>query len=345
LLRSATALAVSLLLLATSGAPPAAAAEPGLEQARADANALAAEVAAAQHDLAELEAEAATVTATASAATAKLQSLEAVVQDQAVERFIHGGGNATGTAALLLTGEEIGTATRAEALARSVSVDTAAVLEDYRATAEDLEAAEQRLAELRAATDEALIEVRSRADAAAAELERQVQVEAAEQAAVQARREAAAGSRGQASPVAPAPREVVAAAGTASGGFLCPVAGARAFTNDWGMARSGGRRHQGTDILSPRGTPVVASVSGVVRGHSSSLGGVSYYLEGDDGNTYFGTHLASLSGASGRVSQGTVLGSVGNSGNARGGPTHLHFEVHAGGGSPTNPYPLLSRAC
>jgi murein DD-endopeptidase MepM/ murein hydrolase activator NlpD len=123
------------------------------------------------------------------------------------------------------------------------------------------------------------------------------------------------------------------------------VAGSNAFSNDWGQPRSGGRRHQGTDILSPRGTPVVANVSGTARGHQSSAGGVSYYLEGDDGNTYFGTHLDSLSGASGRVAAGTVLGYVGNSGNARGGPTHLHFEIHPGGGSPVNPFPTLTRSC
>lgn len=154
-------------------------------------------------------------------------------------------------------------------------------------------------------------------------------------------------------PAAPAtraprtPRAPVAQASAPStgGGWLCPVQGARAYTNDWGMPRSGGRRHQGTDILSPMGTPVVASVSGSVRGHNSSLGGTSYYLTGDDGTTYYGTHLESLSGASGHVSAGTVLGYVGNSGNARGGPTHLHFEIHPGGGAPTNPYPTLRSHC
>ncbi|MDP9071829.1 MAG: M23 family metallopeptidase, partial [Actinomycetota bacterium] len=130
-----------------------------------------------------------------------------------------------------------------------------------------------------------------------------------------------------------------------SGEWVCPVQGPRAFSNDWGQPRSGGRRHQGNDILSPRGTPVVANVGGNVRPHSSGLGGISYYLSGNDGNTYFGTHLDRLSGASGRVSAGTVIGYVGNSGNARGGPTHLHFEIHPGGGAPVNPYPTVARYC
>jgi murein DD-endopeptidase MepM/ murein hydrolase activator NlpD len=336
LLRSAKALTLTLVLLAGTVALPGGAAGSELDDARAEANALAAEVAAAHDELTRLEEESATVSAQADATRAELVALEGVVQAQAVERFIHGGGGATGTAALLLTGEEISTATRAEALARSVTVDTVEVVERYREATDDLAAAEQRLEELRSRSDEAVAALQARSDAATAELERQEQLAAEQAAAAAAATSPGASARGGGAPVV---------LGIPSGGFLCPVAGSRAFTNDWGMARSGGRRHQGTDILSPRGTPVVASVGGTVRGHSSSLGGVSYYLEGDDGATYFGTHLDSLSGARGRVEQGTVLGYVGNSGNARGGPTHLHFEIHPGGGSPTNPYPTLSRSC
>lgn len=118
-----------------------------------------------------------------------------------------------------------------------------------------------------------------------------------------------------------------------------------AFTDDWGQPRSGGRRHEGTDILSPRGTPVVASVDGSVEMHQSTLGGNSFTLTGDDGTTYWGTHLDTLSGAAGRVAAGTVLGSVGNSGNAGGGPTHLHFELRPGGGGAVNPYPTVATGC
>ena len=67
----------------------------------------------------------------------------------------------------------------------------------------------------------------------------------------------------------------------AIGDCLCRVQGPRAFSNDFGNPRGGGRRrHQGNDILAPRGTPIVAPVSGTVRRHDNRLGGISFYLTG-----------------------------------------------------------------
>ena len=97
--------------------------------------------------------------------------------------------------------------------------------------------------------------------------------------------------------------------------------------------------------MASRGTPVVANVSGSVRPHNSGLGGISYYLSGSDGNTYFGTHLDRLSGVSGPVQAGTVIGYVGSTGNAPESAPHLHFEMHPGGGGPVNPYPTLRKYC
>jgi peptidoglycan LD-endopeptidase LytH len=127
----------------------------------------------------------------------------------------------------------------------------------------------------------------------------------------------------------------------------CPVdGGGLNFTDTWGAARSGGRTHKGTDMMSDHGTPTVAPVSGDVEHRGTSLGGLSWYVYGDDGNTYYGTHLSSYENeGAGHVERGTVIGYVGSSGNASADAPHLHFEFHPGGGSPINPYPRLVDAC
>lgn len=126
-----------------------------------------------------------------------------------------------------------------------------------------------------------------------------------------------------------------------SAGWVCPVAGARYF-NDWGFPRSGGRFHQGNDLFAPAGTEVRAPVSGFVELKSGVIGGLQFWLTGDDGNTYIGTHMEKFAQA-GEVSAGTVIGYVGTTGNAIGSEPHLHFEILVGG-SPVNPYPVLQRS-
>lgn len=125
--------------------------------------------------------------------------------------------------------------------------------------------------------------------------------------------------------------------------WRCPVPGAR-FINDWGFPRSGNRYHQGNDLFAPRGTPVYAPVAGIVTQVVGDIGGLQFTLEGDDGHTYFGTHMDSF-GAEGRVSAGALLGTVGDSGNARGAKPHLHFEIYPNGVEAVNPYPTLAAAC
>ncbi len=67
------------------------------------------------------------------------------------------------------------------------------------------------------------------------------------------------------------------------------------------------------------------------------------FLLGDDGNRYYYAHLDGF-GSLGRVSQGDVVGYVGDTGNARG-LSHLHFEIHPGGSGWTNPYLSLTQYC
>ncbi len=121
--------------------------------------------------------------------------------------------------------------------------------------------------------------------------------------------------------------------------WVCPVANA-SYVNDWGFPRSGGRFHEGNDLMAPRGSEVQAPVSGTVKPITGVVGGFQFFLYGDDGVTYIGSHLDAF-GRSGRVSAGEVIGYVGDTGNARGGPTHLHFEMHPDDGPAVNPFPTL----
>ncbi len=98
-------------------------------------------------------------------------------------------------------------------------------------------------------------------------------------------------------------------------------------------------------MMASRGTPTVAPVSGRVTHRGNSVGGLSWHLYGDDGHYYYGTHLDSYANeGAGHVEAGTVIGYVGDTGNARGTP-HLHFEIHPNNGAAVNPYPTVARYC
>jgi murein DD-endopeptidase MepM/ murein hydrolase activator NlpD len=124
-----------------------------------------------------------------------------------------------------------------------------------------------------------------------------------------------------------------------------PVAGVTPddLVDTYGARRAGGRRHQGLDIFAKRGTPAIAVTSGFVKTNRNANGGNCIYLTSDDGYVFYYAHLAGWPrgiGAGDRVRAGEIIGYVGNSGNARGGRCHLHFEVHAGGRT-LNPYAVL----
>jgi murein DD-endopeptidase MepM/ murein hydrolase activator NlpD len=131
---------------------------------------------------------------------------------------------------------------------------------------------------------------------------------------------------------------------------VCPVRGPVRIGQGWGAPRDGGRRrHQGIDLLAPAGTPLVAVADGRITrisNHDQGLGGISLRLTDRAGIGYYYAHnQRNLARLGQRVRRGQVIAQVGSSGNARGGPPHLHFQIHPGGGPPVNPDATVRRWC
>lgn len=125
-----------------------------------------------------------------------------------------------------------------------------------------------------------------------------------------------------------------------------PVQGinAKRIADTWGGARSGGRKHEGVDIFAPRGTPVTSATEGVVlRVAEYGIGGKHIWVFGPGGERHYYAHLDDWAHGIERlthVRKGTVLGYVGDTGNAKGTPPHLHYGIYGSNGA-YNPWPLL----
>ncbi|MFQ5522673.1 MAG: peptidoglycan DD-metalloendopeptidase family protein [Acidimicrobiia bacterium] len=133
-----------------------------------------------------------------------------------------------------------------------------------------------------------------------------------------------------------------------SGEGVCPVAGPVTFTDTWGAPRSGGRTHEGVDMMSARGTPIVALYDAVIKRISiNNLGGNALWLKDDKGDEYYYAHMDSYGDirVGQRVPEGYVVGYNGSSGNSPDWLPHLHLEWHPDGGAAVNPYPLVKDLC
>jgi murein DD-endopeptidase MepM/ murein hydrolase activator NlpD len=127
-----------------------------------------------------------------------------------------------------------------------------------------------------------------------------------------------------------------------------PVAGPAHWVHDWLDPRRGPpiHLHQGIDVWAAMDTPVRAPFAGRLRYERGGLGGLAAYVTASDGTYYYLAHLndaAPLPRHGATVTQGQVIGFVGDSGNARGGPPHLHFEIHPRGGAAVDPKAVLDR--
>ena len=128
--------------------------------------------------------------------------------------------------------------------------------------------------------------------------------------------------------------------------IVMPVAGVRTaqVADTWGAPRSGGRRHEGQDIFAERGTPIYSATEGyAVSIGEGGLGGKKIFVLGAGGRRYYYARLDTFAESLEQgdfVSPETIIGYVGNTGNAINTPPHLHFGVYASGGA-VNPLPLL----
>ncbi|MGZ4757808.1 MAG: M23 family metallopeptidase, partial [Acidimicrobiales bacterium] len=135
-------------------------------------------------------------------------------------------------------------------------------------------------------------------------------------------------------------------------GYVFPVAGPVQFVDSFGYPRLVGTGqqhwHEGCDVMSPMGTPLVAAEDGIVtKVGENSLGGLSLKITGTSGYWHYYAHLSGF--APGLVEgqpikAGTLVGFVGNTGDAAGGPTHLHYEIHQPDGTVLDSFGLLETA-
>jgi len=124
-----------------------------------------------------------------------------------------------------------------------------------------------------------------------------------------------------------------------------PSQGRCSFSDSWHAPRPGNRLHIGVDIVGPKGLALYAVVDGTITkmyGADSSLSGNALRLTGADQTYFFYAHLDSFAPGitvGSTVRAGQIIGYMGSTGNS--GVSHLHFEVHPGGGDAINPYPVV----
>lgn len=125
-----------------------------------------------------------------------------------------------------------------------------------------------------------------------------------------------------------------------------PVEGVKTsqIADTWGAARSQGRKHEGIDIFANRGTAVLSSTQGIVRKVGTNrLGGQVVWVTGPELSQHYYAHLDAYAEhiqAGDWVDVGEVIGYVGNTGNAKNTPPHLHYGIYFTEGA-VNPYPYL----
>jgi murein DD-endopeptidase MepM/ murein hydrolase activator NlpD len=339
------------LLAAGALVPAAPAAADPVEDAKAKvvaaqqaADAAAERYEAAIHHYEELTAQIAKLQGEIAAGKARAAELRALARERAVAAYT---GRSTMSAEAFLSDEDPLDQVRREKLLERTKQREDDDADELKRLTDDLEEQRDDLEERRQEQEKAL--------ATAEQQQKQVQIQlTAAQAALDeleaylAQVEEAQKAREMAEAIARAASTRATgrsyAGAQVSTGMVCPIRGAVSFIDSWGAPRHQGA-HQGVDLMSPRGTPNVAVVSGSVTFRSGGTSGNGAYLSGDNGTLYYYFHLDSYEGGARRVAQGEVIGYTGNTGDARYTATHTHFEIHPNHGSAINPYPSVRAVC
>lgn len=133
---------------------------------------------------------------------------------------------------------------------------------------------------------------------------------------------------------------------TPSASLSVPVQGVRrnSLRDSWDGPRSGGRRHRGIDIFAKRETEVLSTTPGIVTEVGTNrLGGKIVWVFGPGGEWHYYAHLDRYGKVvpGEKIVAGTILGYVGDTGNAKGTPPHLHYGIYSALGGAKNPYGRL----
>jgi len=311
------------------------------------------------------------------------------VQDRAVEMYMNGTGSEIFTAYVLSGGPGAGIGYLEETAAadQQLVTDLEALRRSYQRQLDDLEAARSEqdrvTSDMQALANEVLQQMgpaQAAYDALKEARARQLaEAEAARRAAEEeaARKAAAALSTTTAAPITVTTRQTtpttvadttpttVAETSTTTettttttittttpqpvGGHVCPIDGFTSFSDTFGAPRSGGRTHEGVDMMAERWTHIVAIESGTIyQLREGGLGGTTIWLHSDSGDSYYYAHLEAWADGLSKgqhVDAGELIGYVGTSGNAPDWLPHLHFEYHPDLGPAVDPYPVVKSLC